>query len=63
MKMEDKNRKIKREAEVSLAEMLEARERRVFRQQELMRAYPGMTLVCFTMNIAGPVKKIGRAHV
>lgn len=56
MKMEDKNRKIKREAEVSLAEMLEARERRVFRQQELMRAYPGMTLVCFTMNIAGPVK-------
>ena len=25
MKMEDKNRKIKREAEVSLAEMLEAR--------------------------------------
>ncbi|MGM9660739.1 MAG: triphosphoribosyl-dephospho-CoA synthase CitG [Faecousia sp.] len=41
--------------EVTLLEMLEARERRAVRQQELLSAY-GKTLVCFTMNIAGPVK-------
>ena len=41
--------------EVTLLEMLEARERRAARQQVLLSAY-GKTLVCFTMNIAGPVK-------
>ena len=41
--------------EVTLLEMLEARERRAARQQALLRAY-GKTMVCFTMNIAGPVK-------
>ena len=41
--------------EVSLMEMLEARERRVLRQRELLEQY-GKTLLCFTMNIAGPVK-------
>ena len=41
--------------EVTLWEMLEARERRVLRQQALLSAY-GRTLLCFTMNIAGPVK-------
>lgn len=41
--------------EVTLLEMLEARERRVARQQALLNAY-GKTMVCFTMNIAGPVK-------
>ncbi|MBR6792979.1 MAG: citrate lyase holo-[Clostridia bacterium] len=41
--------------EVTLLEMLEARERRVKRQQELLNQYR-RPLVCFTMNIAGPVK-------
>lgn len=41
--------------EVSLNEILEARERRVQRQQQLLTLYK-MPLVCFTMNIAGPVK-------
>lgn len=41
--------------EVTLFEMLEARERRATRQQTLLTAY-GKTLVCFTMNIAGPIK-------
>lgn len=43
------------ERSVLLPEMLEARERRARRQQELLAMYPH-TLVCFTMNIAGPVK-------
>ena len=42
--------------EVTLPDMLEARDRRVWRQQELRDRYPGLTMVCFTMNIAGPVK-------
>lgn len=41
--------------DVSLLEMLEAREQRVLRQQALLRQF-GQTLICFTMNIAGPVK-------
>lgn len=41
--------------EVTLLEMLEARERRALRQRELLAEY-GRTMVCFTMNIAGPVK-------
>ncbi len=41
--------------EVSLLEMLDARERRVQKQQELLKKY-GKTLICFTMNIPGPVK-------
>lgn len=41
--------------EVTLFEMLEARERRAARQQALREAC-GKTMVCFTMNIAGPVK-------
>src|SRR5574344_1531715 len=41
--------------EVSLLEMLEARERRAIRQKVLLRDY-GKTMICFTMNIAGPVK-------
>ena len=39
------------EQEVSLIQMLDARERRVWHQQELLGAY-GKPLVCFTMNIA-----------
>jgi len=41
--------------EVSLMEMLDARERRAQRQMQLLQQY-GKTLICFTMNIAGPVK-------
>lgn len=41
---------------ITLKDMLEARERRMFRQFELRAAFPGCTMVCFTMNIAGPVK-------
>ena len=40
---------------VSLAEMLDAREQRVYRQDALRQKY-GVPLVSFTMNIAGPVK-------
>ncbi len=40
---------------VQLLDMLEARERRVFKQKELIEKYYA-PLVCFTMNIAGPYK-------
>lgn len=42
--------------EVTLLEVLDARERRVQRQKALLEAYK-KPLICFTMNIAGPVKK------
>ena len=41
--------------EVTLMQMLEARERRAMRQRTLLEEYKS-TLVCFTMNIAGPIK-------
>ena len=41
--------------QVSLQEMLQARERRVQHQQKLLQQYH-CPLICFTMNIAGPVK-------
>ena len=41
--------------EITLAEMLEAREQRWHRQQALLAQY-GETLLSFTMNIPGPVK-------
>lgn len=41
--------------EVSLTDMLEAREVRGLRQRELLAKYQ-KTLISFTMNIAGPVK-------
>lgn len=40
--------------EVSLREMLAARERRAARQRALLEE--GGTLICFTMNVAGPIK-------
>ena len=43
------------ERRVELMEMLEARERRASRQRALLEEFSG-TLVCFTMNIAGPRK-------
>lgn len=41
--------------EATLADVLAAKEKRVFRQQHLLQQY-GVPLVSFTMNIAGPVK-------
>lgn len=41
--------------EVTLAEILQSREDRVRKQQELLQEY-GCSLICFTMNIAGPIK-------
>jgi len=41
--------------EISLSQILEAREQRVAAQQELLRRYE-KPLICFTMNIPGPVK-------
>lgn len=43
------------EQTVELAQMMAAREQRVYRQRELLEQY-NATLVCFTMNIAGPIK-------
>ena len=41
--------------EITLEQVLLARDRRVLRQRELAARYGG-TLLSFTMNIAGPVK-------
>lgn len=43
------------EREVTLTEMLEAREARV-RQQDVLRARHGAPVISFTLNVAGPVK-------
>ena len=45
---------------ITLVQMLDARERRAQRQRELLKAYPGHTLISFTMNIAGPVDSYAR---
>ena len=42
--------------EVKLPQMLDAREYRAYRQYVLLKEYH-LPLLCFTMNIAGPVKK------
>ncbi len=42
--------------EHSLLEILDAREQRVQRQQELLRRFP-LPLICFTLNIPGPDKE------
>ena len=42
--------------EVTVADMMTAREARYMMQQTLLSRYPGSVLVCLTMNIAGPVK-------
>ncbi len=41
--------------EVTLLQVLEAREKRVAKQKQLLSAYK-TSLICFTMNIAGPIK-------
>ena len=43
------------EQPVTLTDMLNARERRAFMQQKLLKKYHA-SMICFTMNIAGPVK-------
>lgn len=43
-------------AQVTLSQMLEARERRARRQEDMLRQYP-LPLISFTMNIPGPVKR------
>ena len=48
--------------EVSLGQILEARERRVLRQNRLLAQF-GKPLICFTMNIAGPEKYSERIAV
>lgn len=44
---------------VALPDMLEARERRYWAQQALLKKHH-KTLICFTMNIAGPIKNSDR---
>lgn len=44
------------EYQVTLTEMLDARERRLAWQKRLLTKYR-IPMVCFTMNIAGPIKK------
>ena len=41
--------------EISLPQMLDARERRAHHQLDLLYQYQ-KPLLCFTMNIAGPIK-------
>ena len=42
--------------QVTVADMMAAREARAQVQQALLARYPGAALVCLTMNVAGPVK-------
>lgn len=41
---------------VTVVDMMNAREARCMTQRTLLARYPGAVLVCLTMNIAGPVK-------
>ena len=41
--------------EVTLEEMMAAREQRSFRQLSLLRKFEGQSLLCASMNIPGPV--------
>lgn len=47
-------------AEVTVSEMMNAREARAGAQRALLLRHPGATLVCLTMNVAGPVKTTAR---
>ena len=42
--------------EVTVADMMQAREGRAYAQRTLLNRFPGAVLVCLTMNIAGPIK-------
>ena len=43
--------------EITLDQLLTSRENRHARQQELLRQYPGQTLLCITVIIPGSVKR------
>jgi holo-ACP synthase CitX len=44
---------------VTLEELLKSRDARVERQRELLTDHPGMTLLCLTVQLPGPVKRNG----
>lgn len=44
------------DSQVSLAEMMNARDLRCMTQRRLLEQYRGSTLICLTLNIPGPVK-------
>ena len=47
--------------EITLEQLLEARDRRYERQLALVRAWPDRTLVCLTVVLPGPVKRDARS--
>ena len=49
--------------EISLDRLLESRDRRAARQQELLAAFPGRSLVCLTVQPPGPVKRCAESLV
>ena len=42
---------------MTLEELLNSREARVWRQRELLEANPGLSLICLTVQLPGPVKR------
>ncbi|MBR1927981.1 MAG: citrate lyase holo-[Bacteroidales bacterium] len=42
---------------MTLEDLLRSRDARVERQRELIALYPGMTLLCLTVQLPGPVKR------
>ncbi len=42
---------------ITLEQLLDSRDRRAEHQQELLRAYPGCSLICLTVQLPGPVKR------
>lgn len=50
------HQKVQDEISVDLMQMMNAREMRFYRQQDLLSKYQ-KPLLCFTMNIAGPIKQ------
>ena len=47
--------------EITLNQLLDARDRRYARQLALSKAWPGKTLVCMTVVLPGPVKRDARS--
>ena len=42
---------------ITLEQLLDSRDRRVQHQIELLRAFPGCSLICLTVQLPGPVKR------
>ena len=59
--MEQSTRESKSPGEVTLLELLDAREARAAYQQSLLNAYHKATLICLTVNMPGPVKRTALA--